>query len=103
MTERSQDREKRLQTEDEIEMEIAHAVVAEVVQEDARAHKLHGPFNSLHEGYAALLEEVDELWDEIKKKKSKQEYHCLKSEAIQVAAMGMKMAIKIEIENRRRG
>jgi hypothetical protein len=28
----------------------------------------YGDFKSLHEGYAILLEEVDELWEEIKKK-----------------------------------
>ena len=28
--------------------------------------KYHKPFNSTHEGYAVILEEMDELWDEVK-------------------------------------
>lgn len=42
-------------------------------------------FNSLHEGYAVILEEINELWDEIKKKNPDKKN--LKIEAIQSAAM----------------
>ena len=34
-----------------------------VKDELIRARKNHGPMLSVHEGYAVLLEEVDELWD----------------------------------------
>jgi hypothetical protein len=46
------------------------------------------PFSSPHEGYGVLLEEVDELWDEIKK----QQPSCarMRAEAIQVAAMAIR-------------
>ena len=46
-------------------------------------------FNSLHEGYAVLKEEVDELWDEIKMKNPDE----LKvyTEAKQVVAMGLRI------------
>lgn len=39
-----------------------------IYKEIKRAKKKHGdkPFNSHHEGYAVLLEEVDELWIEVK-------------------------------------
>lgn len=47
-------------------------------------------FNSYHEGYAVIHEELDELWDEVKKKSINQEKWKLKSEAIQVAAMAIK-------------
>ena len=40
---------------------------------------------SAHEGYAILLEEVDELWDEIKKKTH--DYDKMEQEALQVMAM----------------
>ncbi len=43
------------------------------------------PFNSSHEGYAVILEEMDELWDEIKKKQPNKDQ--LKHEAVQAAAM----------------
>lgn len=52
-------------------------------------------FNSSHEGYAVILEEMDELWDAIKRGKppwaptdSDQ-----KGEAIQVAAMAIKLTL----------
>ena len=35
----------------------------EVQEELARAQELHEPFNSAHEGYAVILEELDELWE----------------------------------------
>ena len=41
-------------------------------------------FNSTHEGFAVLKEEVDELWDEVKSNAPKDR---LREEAIQVAAM----------------
>ena len=34
-----------------------------------RARTKHKPINSAHEGYAVILEELDEFWDEVKKKR----------------------------------
>lgn len=48
------------------------------------------PFSSPHEGYAVILEELDELWDDIKKNKSPEELRC---EAKQVAAMAMRFLV----------
>ncbi|SFW16281.1 hypothetical protein [Chitinophaga sancti] len=44
-------------------------------------------FNSAHEGFAVLKEEVDELWDEVKKDGSKER---MRAEAVQVAAMAIR-------------
>ena len=68
-------------------IEICDAVYSEFY----RAADLHKPFNSAHEGYAILLEEVDELWDEVKKNphKSPERLANMRTEAIQVAAMAM--------------
>jgi hypothetical protein len=49
--------------------------------------KYRRPFNSTHEGFAVLKEEVDELWDEVKKNGSKER---LRAEAVQVAAMAVR-------------
>ena len=57
-----------------------------------RALALHGELSSLHEGYAVLLEEVDELWDIVKQKHSERDITALKSELIQIAAMAGKIA-----------
>lgn len=48
------------------------------------------PMRSEHEGYAILLEEVEELWDEIKKSPKKRDRAALRKEAIQVAAMAIR-------------
>lgn len=46
-------------------------------------------FHSQHEGYAVLLEEVDELWDEVKKKVHDKKL--IREEAMQVAAMAIRI------------
>jgi hypothetical protein len=57
-----------------------------------RASARYSPFHSAHEGYAVLKEEMDELWDEIKKDQSPFE---MKQEAIQVAAMAVRFIYDI--------
>ena len=47
-------------------------------------------FNSAHEGYAVLLEEVEELWEEVKKSPFKRDVVKMRAEAIQVAAMAIR-------------
>lgn len=47
-------------------------------------------FNSSHEGYAVLLEEVDELWEEVKKKSSLRDIDHMREEANQIGAMAMR-------------
>jgi len=48
-------------------------------------------FHSTHEGYAVILEELDEMWDDIKRNLPMAS--CV--EAIQVAAMAVKYIISI--------
>ena len=62
--------------------------------------KLHRPMRSAHEGYAVILEELDELWDEVKKNPSKHPRlkEAMRSEAIQVAAMAVRFIIDVTIE-----
>lgn len=72
-------------------------ILVGVKLETIRATKLHGTFNSFHEGFAILNEEVDELWDEVKASKghnstNKKE---LFKEAIQVAAMATRFVLDL--------
>ena len=62
-----------------------------VINELKRATSKNGKFNSAHEGYAILLEEVDELWDEIKWNHAYQIDAA--EEAKQVAAMAIRYLI----------
>lgn len=51
-----------------------------------------GSFHNAHEGYAVLLEEVDELWDEIKKNQNTPDrLKNIKKEALQVATMAIRL------------
>lgn len=64
-------------------------IMGDVAKELERAMDKHQPpMASAHEGYAVLLEEVDELWDEIKK----QHYSTchMRMEAVHVAAMAIR-------------
>jgi hypothetical protein len=56
------------------------------------ARALYRPMASAHEGWAVLREEVDELWDEVKKKPSKRNNVAMYNELVQVAAMAQRMA-----------
>jgi NTP pyrophosphatase (non-canonical NTP hydrolase) len=63
------------------------ACFADIREEIIRAKTKHpGNFHGPHEGYAIALEEVDELWDEIKKDGGGRDLAARK-EAMQAAAM----------------
>ena len=55
-----------------------------VREECARARATFGPYASAHEGYAVILEELDELWREVCRKD--RDHDALRKEAVQVAA-----------------
>ena len=61
-----------------------------VSKELARALAKFPPFHSTHEGYAVILEELDEMWEEVKRCDPFQPSHKLFKEAIQVAAMAIR-------------
>ena len=50
-------------------------------------------FKNFHEAYAVILEEVDELWDEIKKKEH--DKGAIRKEAIQAAAMLVRLITEL--------
>jgi hypothetical protein len=61
-----------------------------VEKECVRAGARYPKFNSAHEGYAVLLEEVDELWLEVKKSLKNRDAEAMRAETIQVAAMALR-------------
>ena len=64
-------------------------VLDDVKSELVKATKKFGHFSSPHEGYAILLEEVDELWTEVKQGTPQH----MREEAIQVAAMAIRFIL----------
>ena len=68
---------------DEVELELRHALA------------LHPGMRSHHEGYAIILEELDELWDEIKRKPLYRNEDALRKEALQVAAMSIRFVLDL--------
>lgn len=67
--------------------------VDDVMIELQRARYKHpGKQHSAHEGYAVLLEEVDEVWDEVKKNSKRRDRKKMYEELVQVAAMAQRMA-----------
>jgi glutamyl-tRNA reductase len=54
-----------------------------------------GAYASSHEAFAVIKEELDELWEEIKKKEYERDPAALKDEAIQVAATALKYADQV--------
>ena len=67
-------------------------ILYDVKFELQRAISVNGDFASPHEGYAVMLEELDELWDEVRKNKSDRDYDNMYQECVQVAAMAVKFA-----------
>jgi hypothetical protein len=63
-----------------------------VHKEVARARILHAPLHSLHEGFSVILEEVDEFWAEVKKKREARDSAKILAELVQVGAMCQRLA-----------
>lgn len=72
-------------------------VLSEIRSEVIRAMTKHPPLNSPHEGYAVILEEVDELWDEVKPDRGRGlNAHV---EAIQVGSMAVRYVLDISLRD----
>lgn len=85
-----------------IESSPLEVIFNDVFDEVYTATEKWPPFNSAHEGYGVLLEEVDELWDHVKTSQKKRNLEEMKKEAIQVAAMAVRFALEICNEERGR-
>ena len=77
-------------TQDEIDL-----VVFQASQELSGALQNWPKFNSAHEGFAVLLEEVDELKQHVWTNQKKRNLSAMRKEALQVAAMAMRFALEV--------
>lgn len=64
------------------------AASRDVIKEVTRAMVIHGPMKSAHEGYAVMLEELDELWAHVKANTATSPE--ARKEAVQIAAMAIR-------------
>ena len=70
--------------------------LSEVLNEVRRAKNNHpDPFVNQHEAMGVLFEEIDELWDEVKKKQKDYDLDAQRKEAVQVAAMAVRFAAEL--------
>ena len=53
-------------------------------------------YHSAHEGYAVILEELDELWDHVKTNQSKRDIPAMRKEAAQIAACALRFMEMID-------
>lgn len=86
-------------------------VCLEIANAYEKARDKHKPMNSPHEGYAVILEELDELWDEVKGWQPKSSFagamperdyeyqqSKLRKEALHVAAMALAFIVDVTDE-----
>ena len=72
------------------------ASLTEIQAEVLRAKQLFPTdFHNQHEAYAVILEEIDELWEEIKKNHKKYDLEAQRKEAKQAAAMLVRLMVEL--------
>lgn len=68
--------------------------LADVREEYAKVTEKHGPtYASVHEGWAIMFEEVDELWEEARKKSKNRDFVNMREECVQIASCALKFAL----------
>lgn len=61
------------------------------IENEVQTAELKFPrMNTYHEGYAVILEELDELWDEVKRWPKTEDTKKIKKECIQIASMAIR-------------
>ena len=73
--------------------------LGDLLTELAHVQMQHPPLHSLHEAYAVILEEVDELWEECRKKKDERVPQEVRKELLQIAAMAWRAALDLGMED----
>ncbi|MEP1612677.1 MAG: hypothetical protein ABJL72_12245 [Roseobacter sp.] len=69
----------------------ASTISSDVLREVLRADEKHPPYNGPHEGWAVILEELDELWEHVRADTGRSDK--ARKEAIQVAATAMRYVL----------
>ena len=72
---------------------FGYPLLCEVADEMNKAISQFPTLHSLHEGYAIMLEEVDELWEHVKMNQKRRDKEAIKKECIQIAAMALRIIL----------
>ena len=75
----------------------------DMVEEWFRAEALYPNFHSMHEAYAVMLEELDELWEQVRKKPQDRDPEVIYKELIQIAAMALRTVTSLGDAEKRYG
>jgi hypothetical protein len=86
----------------ELQRENLKTVLNDVKELVEKTDDRFGPYNSAHEGYAVLLEELDELWDIVKTKQQNRDLNKMYREALDVASCAIRFARDLCNEERGR-
>lgn len=80
-----------------LQQPVPHPFIAEMIEELCVAQDKHGPMRSAHEAYSVILEEVDEFWQEVKRKREERDLEAMRRELMQIAAMACRAAIDLHL------
>lgn len=72
-------------------------LLLEIRKELAYAQNKFSKYNSSHEGFAVIAEELDELWDEVKAKPYSGKNERMTREAIQVATTAIRFVLDVSL------
>lgn len=81
---------------------VINEALYDVENELGKALKNWPEFNSAHEGYAILLEEIDELKAHVWTNQKCRDIGLMRKEAVQVAAMALRFIVDVCNEERGR-
>ena len=74
-------------------------ILREVTNRLRIAQERHGPaFASAHEAVSVIREELDELWDEVKRKEHMRSNVKLRNETIDIAVAALRYAVQLDQE-----
>ncbi len=63
-----------------------------------KAEQLHGSYNSYHEAYAVILEELDEFWEIVRQKTQDRNNRKAYVELVQIAVTAWRTARDLRLE-----
>lgn len=71
--------------------------ITDLRRELLRAQAKHKPYNSAHEAYAVILEELDEFWEEVRKKRHQRNPYAMYEELLQIATTAWRAVLDLDL------